>query len=61
MVLGFSELQKEDRPPREMWLDDEALAEHFDRLERKHESGGGGSGEDHELLQNELTRDLRRR
>lgn len=29
MVLGFSEMLKEDRPDEEIWLDEPRLVEHF--------------------------------
>lgn len=35
----------EDRPPEEIWLDEEALKEHFEVLRSKHKAGTGGSDE----------------
>jgi len=29
MILGFGEMLKEDRPPEDIWMDDEALVAHF--------------------------------
>lgn len=35
MFLGFEEMPEEDRPPKKIWLDDEALMSHFVRLKEK--------------------------
>jgi hypothetical protein len=52
------------RPPQEIWLDDEAIADHFDSVKARLSSGSGnaGSSEDWEEVpvQNELTRGLRK-
>lgn len=42
MFLGFEELQSEDIPPRNIWLDGEALSEHFDEIRRRHKERGSG-------------------
>lgn len=45
-----------------MWLDDEALADHFEGVKRRLQSGSGSSDiESAGDSQNELTRDLRKR
>jgi hypothetical protein len=45
-----------------MWLDDEALSDHFESVKRRLKSGhGSGDWEDIEETPNEITRDLRRR
>lgn len=45
LVLGWEELPKDERPPRRMWVDDQALVAHFERVEQERERKyGGGSG-----------------
>lgn len=63
-VLSWFELPEEDRPDERIWLDDEALNQHFDAL---HERYRGGSRNEEwesipsgELEQNELTKGFRR-
>lgn len=56
------ELPDEDRPPEGIWLDSEAVSEHFEGVRQRYSSGKGGSGGQEpvpQLDQNELTRDLR--
>ncbi len=62
-ILGYAELPEDSRPPEEIWLDDEALGEHFDsvRARLKESSSGGweavpGATEE----QNEITRAFKR-
>lgn len=63
MILGWGELQEEDVPPEEIWLDDEALNAHFDDVRERWKSKGSG-GQTEAVAdvdeQNELTRGLRR-
>lgn len=60
MVLGFYEMRAEDQPPEHLWLDDDALAEHLERISDRHRSGAEWSEvPDAPLEQNELTRGLR--
>lgn len=60
MILSFNELPKSDRPSREIWCDDEALAAHFERVSDRYASGSSDySSED--LEQNEYTRDLKKK
>jgi hypothetical protein len=33
------EMPTDDQPPEEIWLDDEAISDHFDRLREKYASG----------------------
>lgn len=35
MFLGFEEMPEGDTPPKRIWLDNEALKEHFDMLKAK--------------------------
>lgn len=56
-------MSEEHQPPEEIWLDDEALADHFDNVKRN--LSRSSSGDDWEPIgdagtQNELTRDLRK-
>ncbi len=62
MVLSWFELLDEDRPPERIWLDDEALEEHFERVDERRKSGSRGTEEvpDAELTRNELTADFRK-
>lgn len=52
------------RPPEEIWLDDEALADHFDAVKSRLSQGNGSGSGDAEWedppVQNELTRGLRK-
>lgn len=54
----------DQRPPEEIWLDDEALSSHFDALRDKLRSTGSGESNDEwesvPPAQNELTKDLRK-
>lgn len=55
------ELADKDQPPEEIWLDQDALNEHFERVKARY--GGDGADDDADVIplkQNELTRDLRR-
>lgn len=40
--MSFDELLKEERPPRRLWLDDEGLQAHFDRVDRDRKAQYGG-------------------
>ena len=54
-------MPKKDQPPPEIWLNDEAIAEHFDRVTASYENPSGSDDGDAEpLQQNELTKGLRR-
>lgn len=45
LYISFDELPSDERPPRRIWLDDDALTAHFQRVERDREAkyGGGDS------------------
>lgn len=64
-VLSWFELPEEDRPDERIWLDDEALNQHFDALHARYRSSGD-RGEEWEsvpsgdLEQNEFTKGFRR-
>lgn len=53
----------EQRPPQEIWLDDEALNDHFDSVKSRMRTGGASDDgwEDIPTQQNEFTRDLKRK
>lgn len=52
-------MTEQDRPPEAIWLNDEALDEHFSAVKARY--GSGKSGDDLvSLSQNELTRDLKK-
>jgi len=42
MFLSFEELQSEDQPPRNIWLDGAALSDWFDNVKRKHKDRSSG-------------------
>lgn len=56
------ELPASDQPPEEIWLDQDALNEHFERVHARYggDDDGGHDAEVVPMTQNELTRDLRR-
>jgi len=59
MFLGFEELSTEDRPPRSIWTNAEALNSHFERIRRDHEARyGGGRHTDGSEEQRNATLDL---
>ncbi len=59
MVLGFSELTDELRPDEAIWLDDEALAAHFEAAKQRAEDKAGGYEQVPDMEQSDLTRGLR--
>jgi len=60
MVLGFDELEDNERPPKRIWLDGQRLQEWFKDVRRKrrekYDPKGGGEIED--PVQNEAARSL---
>jgi hypothetical protein len=44
LYISFDELPSDERPPRRIWLDDDALQAHFDRVERDRTAKYGGEG-----------------
>lgn len=62
IFLSFEEMPKEDQPPKRIWLDNDALSEHFARLERDRKEGSkpGIEGPIEEPVQNDLTRGIKR-
>lgn len=61
-VLSWQEMRDEDRPSRDIWMNNEALDSHFRAVKEKYALGGGGGvtpDEAPDLDQNELTRGLR--
>lgn len=38
VFIGFDELREDERPPKRIWLNGEALNEHFDWIKRKREA-----------------------
>jgi hypothetical protein len=61
-VLGWLELPDEDQPPERIWCNHEELDEHFERVKARWKSGSGTEAidDDGDLVQNELTKGLRR-
>jgi hypothetical protein len=60
MFLGFEEMPEEDAPPRKIWLDPEALTEHFKWLKqkRKDEMDPDSPKSGGEMKRNELAKDM---
>lgn len=55
-------MSEEDQPPEEIWLDPEAINEHFERVKARWKSGSSAGMEPIEqppMVDNELTRGLR--
>lgn len=44
VFLSFSELPRDEQPPRHIWLDDDKLKSHFDRVDRERKAKYGGDG-----------------
>lgn len=53
-------MQDEDRPPEHIWLNDEAVNEHFERLKARYAKPGSAGDEVVPMDQNEFTRDLKK-
>jgi hypothetical protein len=55
VFIGFEELEKEERPPKKIWLDDEKLEAWFQQVEKNRERkyGGKGKGDSDETLEGE--------
>lgn len=57
--IGFEELAEEDRPPRKIWLDSEAMESHFAALKAKRErESKGDTTLEGVPVQNSAARDL---
>lgn len=57
--ISFDELPEEERPPRKIWLDTEALESHFSALKAKREREAKGDKTlEGEPVQNKAARDL---
>ncbi len=63
-IMGYFELTEDERPPERIWLDDEALASHWEHVDqrRKRPSGSGSEAVPQvaNLEQNELTAGFKR-
>lgn len=56
VYISFDELPEDERPPRRMWLDDEGLKAHFDRIRRDRDAkygADGGAGPIEDPVQNQ--------
>lgn len=55
VFIGFDELAKDERPPRKIWLDEQALKAWFDQVEKDREKkyGGKGKGGADEIMEGE--------
>lgn len=41
-VLAWLEMAEEDQPPESIWLNDEELNEHFERVKRRYQDKASG-------------------
>lgn len=67
MVLSFGEVPDDEQPPERIWLDDEALVSHWERVEEARAARYGGKSSGTEpvpqaapMQQNELTAGFKR-
>lgn len=61
MFISFDELEKEERPPKHIWLDDEQLGEWFKAVEKRRKekySSDGGPGPIEDPVQNAAAANL---
>ncbi len=61
MVIGFDELDEDERPPKRYWLDNERLEAWFKEVRRRRTQkygGGGGPGPIEDPVDNEAARSL---
>jgi hypothetical protein len=61
MALGFlhfDELPKDERPPRRIWLDSDAMREHWAKVERIRKEKYGGGDDDDDWEDNAAAKDL---
>lgn len=58
--LSFEDLEKEERPPKSIWLDDEKLSAHFEWVEerRKERFSGKPDEEIEDPVENDAARSL---
>jgi hypothetical protein len=64
-VLGWLEMQEEDQPPQEIWLDSEKLELHFQAVRERYQSESNGNTEKVEepeggMMENELMKGWRK-
>lgn len=60
MVIGFDELDEDERPPKRIWLDGERMSAWFKevRRRRREKYSGKGAGEIEDPVQNQAAKDL---
>jgi hypothetical protein len=60
MFLSFDELPEDERPPRRIWHDGEALREHFEAVKRsrRREAEGHGSTRIEDPVDNQAAKEL---
>jgi hypothetical protein len=46
VVLSFDELPSDERPPRRIWRDPDALEQHFAKVKKMREAKWGGDGKE---------------
>ncbi len=62
--MGYFEMLDDDRPPERIWMDDEALSQHWEKVDerrkRPHDGGTEPVPQAGGLDQNELTAQFKR-
>jgi len=60
VFLSFSDLPQDEQPPHRIWLDDEALNSHFERVKRERDAkyGTGGKGAIEDPVENQAAASL---
>jgi hypothetical protein len=60
MIIGFDELEEDERPPRRIWLDNDRLGAWFKEVRRKRKErySGKGPGPIEDPVDNEAARSL---
>lgn len=56
--LGFDELPKDERPPRRIWLDNDAMRSHWAYVEQRRKEKYGDGDDDGEYESNSAAKDL---
>ncbi len=62
-IMSWMEMAEEDQPPESIWMNDEAIAEHFENVKRKYTEKASGMEsvpEGTEMQDNEIVRQLMR-
>lgn len=58
IYLSFDELPDDERPPKRIWRDGEAMGEFFDDVRRRRDEGTGSDTHIEDPVENQAARDL---